>query len=194
MSGAADVLGNPVSAASAPALEGIDAFTSGFLAFGKETADVVAAAGAHPDSALANAFAGVVAMFVEQPEALAIARRYCDRARAAARHANAREAAYVDLLDRWIIGETPQAQAIGEQILEAFPRDLVAVKLHQVFSLDRGDAPAMLRIARAALPANADSPHLHAMLAFGYEECHFLDEAERTANRALELDTREPWA
>jgi hypothetical protein len=32
------------------------------------------------------------------------------------------------------------------------------------------------------------------MLAFGYEECQFLNEAEAAASRALEISDREPWA
>jgi predicted Zn-dependent protease len=32
------------------------------------------------------------------------------------------------------------------------------------------------------------------MLAFGYEQCHLLDQAERAARRALELKRKEPWA
>ena len=74
------------------------------------------------------------------------------------------------------------------------PRDLAAVKLHQYFSFNRGDAAAMLRIARLAEAASGDSPHLHGMLAFAHEQLHALDEAEAAARRALALKEKEPWA
>jgi hypothetical protein len=52
----------------------------------------------------------------------------------------------------------------------------------------------MLRIARLAEAANGNSPHLHGMLAFAYEQLHSLDAAEAAARRALELKEKEPWA
>jgi predicted Zn-dependent protease len=52
----------------------------------------------------------------------------------------------------------------------------------------------MLRIALQAESALSDVAELHGMLAFGYEQCHLLADAERSANRALQLYPREPWA
>jgi len=68
------------------------------------------------------------------------------------------------------------------------------VKLHQYFSLNRGDAKAMLAIAQKAEAANYDNPHLQGMLAFGYEQMHELDKAERAARPALDIREKEPWA
>ena len=45
----------------------------------------------------------------------------------------------------------------------------------------------MLAIAQKAEAANPDNPHLHGMLAFGYEQMHELAEAEREARLALEI-------
>jgi len=41
---------------------------------------------------------------------------------------------------------------------------------------------------------NADIPYLHGMMAFAYEQCHLLDEAESEARAALEMRRKEPWA
>jgi hypothetical protein len=68
------------------------------------------------------------------------------------------------------------------------------VKLDQHFSFNRGDAAAMLRTAKAVEAANPDDPHLHGMLAFGYEQMHQLDLAEVSARKALSLKAKEPWA
>jgi hypothetical protein len=51
-----------------------------------------------------------------------------------------------------------------------------------------------LRVALAALPAASDVPHLHGMLAFAWEQCHLLEEAEGAARRALTMTRKEPWA
>jgi tetratricopeptide (TPR) repeat protein len=52
----------------------------------------------------------------------------------------------------------------------------------------------MLAIAQRVESANPDDPHLHGMLAFGYEQMHQLDKAEHEARRALEIKQKEPWA
>ncbi|MFQ3622210.1 MAG: hypothetical protein SNJ73_01555, partial [Acetobacteraceae bacterium] len=75
-----------------------------------------------------------------------------------------------------------------------FPRDLVAVKLGQYHALNRGDSPSLLRLPLLAASGNDDVPWLHGLLAFGFEECHRLAEAERHARRAIALRRDEPWA
>jgi hypothetical protein len=191
---AQDALGNAVGSDNIATLRGIDDFVTGFLAYETKATNVLAAADADPDSVLANIYAGFTWMFLEAATAEDHAQLYLDRARSAAAAANPREALLLRQLERWIAGDIPAVQSIGESIVDAFPRDLASVKLHQYFSFNRGDAPAMLAIARKAEAANADNPHLLGMLAFGYEQTHQLAEAERAARRALEIKQKEPWA
>ncbi|OJX15849.1 MAG: tetratricopeptide repeat protein 38 family protein [Devosia sp. 67-54] len=191
---AQDALGNAVSSGDATTLHGIDDFVTGFLAYETRATNVLAAADADAESVLANIYAGFTWMFLEAAGAEARAQLYLDRARSAAAAANPREALLLRQLERWIAGDIPAVQAIGETIVDAFPRDLASVKLHQYFSFNRGDAPAMLAIAQRAEAANSDSPHLYGMLAFGYEQTHQLADAERAARRALEIKQKEPWA
>jgi len=190
---AQDAFGNEVSTSQEATLAGIDDFVTGFLAYETKAGNVLAAADADPESVLANIYAGFSWMFLEAAGAEARARHYLDRARAAGA-ANAREAMLLRQLELWIAGDVPGVQAIGETIVAEFPRDLASVKLHQYFSFNRGDAAAMLSIAQKAEAANRDSPHIHGMLAFGHEQMHQLDEAERAARRALAMTDKEPWA
>jgi tetratricopeptide (TPR) repeat protein len=191
---AQDALGNEVSTGGAAALAGIDDFVTGFLGYERKAANVVAAADAAPDSVLANVYAGFSWMFLEAADAERQAGVYLRRAEAASAAVNPREAMLREQLRLWIAGDVPAVQALGEQLVTDFPRDLAAVKLHQYFSFNRGDAAAMLRIARLAEAANRHNPHLHGMLAFAHEQLHALDEAEAAARRALELKEKEPWA
>jgi tetratricopeptide (TPR) repeat protein len=190
---AQDALGNEVSGTNDASLQGVDDFVAGFLGYETKATNVLAAADADPDSPLANIYSGFIWMFLEAAGAEERARIYLDRARAAG-NPNPREALMLSQLDRWIAGDIPAVQAIGQEIVTQFPRDLASVKLHQYFSFNRGDAAQMLAIAQQAEAANLDSPHLHGMLAFGYEQMHQLDAAEREARRALELKQKEPWA
>src|SRR5690606_27377473 len=42
--------------------------------------------------------------------------------------------------------------------------------------------------------AAADVPYLHGMLAFAWEQCHFLEQAEAAARQAIAMRRKEPWA
>ncbi len=189
---AQDALGNEVSGAPGATLQGIDDFVTGFLGYEAKATNILAAADADPSSALANIYAGFTWMFLEADGAKQRAGVYLRRADAA--DANPREALMRRQLERWMADDIPAVQSLGETIVAAHPRDLASVKLHQYFSFNRGDAASMLRIAQQAEAANPDDPHLHGMLAFGYEQMHQLDKAEAAARRALELKHKEPWA
>jgi hypothetical protein len=189
-----DLLGNPTSPMSAAAQAGVDDFVAGFLGYERRAANVLAVADADQDAVLPNIYAGFSWMFLEAPGAETQARRYLDRALAAALRANERERLLISQLASWISGDIDAALATGDAIVSAFPRDLASVKLHQYFSFNRGDARAMLAIAEKARPASPDNPHLLGMLAFAHEQSHDLAAAEQAARRALDLRSSEPWA
>jgi hypothetical protein len=190
---AQDALGNEVSSGEAATLAGIDDFITGFLAYETKAANVMAVADADDGSVLANVYAGFSWMFLEAAAAPAMASKYLRRAEAAG-VPNAREALLIEQLRCWIAGDIPGVQRLGAEIVRRWPRDLTSVKLDQYFSFNRGDASAMLRVAQAVEAENADNPHIHGMLAFGYEQMHDLKQAEISARRALSLKTKEPWA
>ncbi len=194
MSHGRDYLGNPVSPGSAATLAAIDGFIGGFLGYDPRILEVLAAADGAPGHCLANAYAGWLWMFAESPAGPVNAVRYLARARAAEAGAEPREKLVVALLARWIGADVDGATALADQILEQWPRDLAALKLHQYLNFNRGNCPEMLRVALAALPAAGDVAHLHGMLAFAYEQCHLLPQAESAARQALALCPTEPWA
>jgi tetratricopeptide (TPR) repeat protein len=189
-----DYLGNPVSGASEATLAGIDDFVGGFLGYEERLLNILAAADADPDGCLANAYAGWLWMFLESPDAPGRAVVYLDRAERAAAGATCRERLAVELLRDWMAGDVVSATRRTALMLAEAPRDLAALKLHQYFDFNRGRSPQMLRIALDALPAAADVPQLHGMLAFAFEQCHLLRDAEAAARRALSMQGREPWA
>ena len=189
-----DLLGNEVTTAHAATLAGVNDFISGFLAYERKAGNVMAAADADPESVIANVYAGFSWMFLEAAGARRNAARYLRRAQAVLSGANARERLLVAQLAAWIAGDIPTVQALGDDIVARGPPDLASAKLHQYFSFNRGDAANMLRSSEAAPPANAGHPHVHGMLAFGYEQMHRLPEAEAAARRALTIKAKEPWA
>jgi hypothetical protein len=189
-----DYLGNTVTGGSDATLAGIDDFVGGFLGYEERLLNLLPAADADPGHCLANAYAAMLWMFLEAPDAPAKAATYIERARRAAPGATERERGAVALVEAWAADDIVRATRIADEILAAAPRDLAILKLHQYFDFNRGRCPEMLRVALASLPHAGDVPQLHGMAAFAYEQCHLLDDAEASAHRAIEMQRREPWA
>ena len=190
---ATDSLGNPVTGGDAER-RAIDGFVEGFLAYEQTAADILGAAERHPANSLINAYAGLLWMLLEAPEAPARARKYLERARASAPGVTPRERLIVQVLDAWIADDIPLTLRLCDQIAAAFPRDLPMVKLGQYLNFNEGRFAEMLRAGQAVFEANRDSAPMHAMMAFAYEQCHLLEEAEGFAREALRLERKEPWA
>ncbi len=189
-----DYLSNPVGAQRDATLRGLDDFIEGFLAYETRAERILAAADADSESCLANAYAGILCMLLEAPEAPRRAAKYLSAAQAAAAHATRREQLNTAVLRAWVSDDVGQALQLCDRISDEFPRDLAIVKLHQYFEFNCGNAPQMLRVALKVAAANADIPYMHGMTAFAYEQCHLLDEAETEARAALVMRRKEPWA
>jgi tetratricopeptide (TPR) repeat protein len=190
-----DYLGNPVTEDhDSSTLGAIDDFIEGFLAYETRAEGIVAAAREDAQSCLANAYAGFMWMLLEAPEAAQRAGQFLAAAERAAPHATRREQLNVAMLRAWVADDLPLALGLCEQVSDEFPRDLAIAKIHQYFEFNRGNSPAMLRVALKIRAAAADVPYVHGMLAFAYEQCHLLEEAEAAARTAMSMRDKEPWA
>jgi tetratricopeptide (TPR) repeat protein len=189
-----DCLGNTLSAAPPGALRAIDDFVGGFLAYERRAERIVRAADEAEDCCIANVYAGFLWMLLEAAPAPTNAAPYLAAAERAAPHATRREQLNVEVLRAWIVDDVPRALHACARLTDQYPRDLVILKIEQYLEFNCGDFPAMLRAALKVLDHNADVAYAHGMAAFAYEECQLLQEAERAARRALELERKEPWA
>ena len=188
-----DLYGLPITCQNDATRQGINDFVHGFISFQTKAANVIDAAKADPDSALANAYAAILYMLLEAPIAPKHAAPFLANARKA-KDITAREQAAIEAAHLFATGKIPKLIELCEATVTAYPRDMVMLKLGQYHTFNIGDFPAMLRIAQKAQPGAADIAYAHGMLAFGYEECHLLDNAETAARHALTLDPSEPWA
>ena len=190
---ARDPFDNPLTLhheASAAAMTG---FVDGLIGYRPSILAVLAAAESD-DSLVVQTCAAVVWLFSESPAGRPKARAHLARARRAALPATERERQLASAVVQWLAGEVYDAIASFEAIARQHPRDLVAIKLGQYLAFNLGDSPAMLRLALHALPAAAEVPALHGLLAFGWEQCHRLHEAEAAARLALAMQPAEPWS
>ena len=189
-----DWLGNPVSTDNDATLSGINDFSHGFLAYEEKALNILAAAEADPDCAIANAWAAMLFMFSESREGPSLAAPFIAKAEAAAGNITDQEAAVIAAIRAWIDNDIPRAIALTEEIANTYPHELAILKAGQYHQFNLGNSPGMLRLITPALEANADNPYVHGMAAFAFEQCHMLDKAEDAAWKAVDLQRKEPWA
>lgn len=189
-----DALGNTVSTAESQALSGIDDFVMGWLANETRLANILPAATDNPESPLANIYAGMTMMLADVANPSLGATPWLERAGRTMDVANEREQMNFALLKAWVDGDVLKAIKAADEIISLYPTDLAALKLHQTFNFHLGNAPEMLRAAKLVQSANSSNPYLYGMLAFGYEQMHFLEKAEESARKALEIKWKEPWS
>jgi hypothetical protein len=189
-----DYLGNPVTGERDSTLRAIDDFIEGYLAYETRAERVLLAADADPESCLTNVYAGMLWMLLEAREGASRAAKYLAAAERAAPSATRREQLNCAMLRAWVDDDLQRCIRLCDLVSDEFPRDLAIVKTHQYFEFNRGNSPEMLRIALKVGAANSDVPYIYGMKAFGYEQCHLLEEAESEARSALAMRRKEPWA
>ncbi|KAF1019983.1 MAG: hypothetical protein GAK30_02778 [Paracidovorax wautersii] len=187
-----DPLGNALQLEQHASGGAVDDFVAGFIGCDLRVLGILQAQ--HDASALVQAYLAMFQLFAESPAGAVNAQPYLTRAQAAHDGANPRTQLFVQAVSAWARGDLAGAVGLHERIAQAFPRDLVSLKLGQYHAFNLGDGPAMLRLARPGLQAAADVPQFHGMAAFAYEQCHLLDAAEHHARTAIALHRAEPWA
>ena len=193
MSLCADLLGNPVTLGDSSSLGGVDDFVGGFMACESRAVNLLLAPVVDP-APLPQAYAAALHMFAESANGPRNARPYIDQALNSPLQATPQEMRFVHAVAAWVNGDLPLAIQLHEEQARECPRDLASLKLGQYHLFNRGDAPGMLKLALACKSEAADVPYFHGMLAFAWEQCHFLKEAEDAAKHALSLTAKEPWA
>ncbi len=188
-----DPFGLPIHVQRPESAAAVAGFIEGFLAYEPRILDVLAAA-EHDDSLIVQTCAAALQMFSEAPSGPPAARRHLERAARAGLPSSERERRFAEAVSHWVAGDVRAAIAGHEALAASHPRDLASLKLGQYLAFNLGDSPTMLRLALKALPAAHDVAWLHGMLAFAYEQCHLLDDAEAAARRALAIRPAEPWA
>jgi len=188
-----DSLGNQVHLDDPASIGPMNDFVEGFIACEARVTRILQVA-ALDQSPLVQASCAALHMFAESADAPANAVPFIATALRNVHLVSTREQGFVAAVAAWVQGDVGRAIALHQQQAAQFPRDLVSLKLGQYHLFNRGEAAGMLRLALTALPHASDVPHLHGMLAFGWEQCHLLEQAEAAARRALAMSAKEPWA
>ena len=194
-----DPRGNPVSTASAAALDASERALWRMMSFyGTPIDDLDAALRADPSWLLPRVMKAGFLLGLTEPSLQAEAAALLAGAAPSAVRANERERAHLDAVQRLGAGDWAGAAERWGEILREHPRDALALQWAHLFDFHRGDAAALQQRAEAVLPAwpedDALHPYVLALHAFGLEESGRYAEAEATGRRALAGPARVPWA
>ena len=186
--------GLPIAASSQATVNDVDRFSAALLAFSDQADVILKAADDDPDCPLAQAYAAMFHASADTNEGFEMAQTYLARAQAAQGPASPREQAIVAAAEASCGRNLAKAAAIFEQVLDDNPSDILSAKWAQGMHFECGNAPGILRAPLKVAKHCDDNAHLHSMLAFGYEECHLLEQAEQAVHRSLQLDRTAAWA
>ena len=192
-----DSLNNPVTLQNPASLPLLNDFVEGFIASQARAVNLLQLA-LTDLSPIVQACCAALHLFAENADAAKNAKPFIAAAQASTLQATPRELRFVHAVAAWAAGDVPRAIKLHQEQATEHPRDLVSLKLGQYHLFNTGDAAGMLTIAQACQTKSAHVPHFHGMLAFGYEQCHLLTQAETSARQGLYLTPKnglqDPWA
>ncbi|GMN41743.1 hypothetical protein TIFTF001_010962 [Ficus carica] len=81
-----------------------------------------------------------------------------------------------------------------QYLLKDFPRDLASVKRAQVICFYMGRPDLSLNLIQQVQPQNQEQSYVYGMLAFPLLELGRMEEAEKAAKKALEINKQDSWA
>jgi tetratricopeptide (TPR) repeat protein len=189
-----DSQGLAVTTDSDQAIAAINHFTEAAVVLKPGMADITAAARREPECAMLQICAAVLHTLSQSNREARRGVRYLDLARQRSADLNERERAFIDAVAAGCDGDFDRAIAAYGQIIERWPRDILAAKLAEFHCFETGDARRQLEIMENLASANGDSPHALAMYGFALELNGRRDRAEQVSRAALRLDPDSMWA
>ena len=192
-----DALGHPVSGATAAAIDHYEQAAHELRCLvGDPLATIDRALAEAPAMSIAHTLRAWLHLLGTEAPALATAR---EAAEAAARHAGThRERMHAQAAGLVASGRWRDGARLLEDLSARHPRDLLALQAGHQVDFFTGDSRLLRdRIARVRPHWNDAMPGHHAVLgmhAFGLEETGDYAQAERTGQRAIELQPRDTWA
>jgi tetratricopeptide (TPR) repeat protein len=195
----ADIRGTIAAAPSEQALTGFEVAVRSLYGFhGDPLAHINPIIRAWPQFCLAHIFRALVLLgFTERRFANGAAESLA-RAEPLLADAGERERTLFDVGRHMLAGDRGAAIRLLEACLLADPLDILALHLAHNLDFFRGDLFQLRNRVSRVLPCWQEGmpgyAHVLGMQAFGLEECNQYPDAERTAERSLELEPDNPWA
>ena len=194
-----DIRGLEVTTASATAVSHLDNAVADYLDYGQNaSSEVKAALEADPDCALAQCYRGYLLMMLENRAVFPKIQQALDNLANIPDGLNRREKLHAEALQAWVKGDLMNACLSWEAILNEWPRDVMALKLHHTMAFYTGRSHVLRSVVAGVLGEwDADMPgysNVQGMYAYALEECGEYAEAERWGREASARNPGDLWA
>lgn len=151
-----------------------------------------------PEFVLGHIFCANAMLLMSERQYLPAIRQCIDRAKALSGKANERESALLTAVEHMLTGAWDSAATVWDRVLVDNPCDSLTLQTAHLMDFYQGDALNLRdRISRVLGHWDTGMPgysYVLGLQAFGFEECNEFELAEQYANRALEIERRDPWS
>lgn len=194
-----DIRGLEISTTSKTAAQKLDLAVADYLDYGTNAGSLVKEAlGEDADCALAQCYRGYLLMMLENRAVFPKIQGILDKFSEGGRELNPREQLHVKALQAWVKGDLLNACLAWEQILEKYPLDLMALKLHHTMAFYTGRSNVLRSVVSGVLGEwDEETPgysNVQGMYAYALEECGDFEQAERWGREAAERNPEDLWA
>ena len=194
-----DSFGLVLTAASAEAAAAYNHVMDGYLGYRADMAPRMAALLAtDPECPMAHCLKGYFTMLGFSQALVPAARKAAAETWRLVVAATPREHSHAAALDAWVNGAPDRAIEIWNQILRAYPHDILAFRLAHFMNFWLGRPEAMLAsVLEVEKHWSHAEPVYNAILgcrAFAHEECGYYTEAEAAGREAIRRDPTDVWS
>ncbi|XP_021731143.1 tetratricopeptide repeat protein 38-like [Chenopodium quinoa] len=187
-----DKWGYPVNTTSNHCISAINDFYEQVLNYGRKRS-IILDAPVHDESCvLGNTLAAHFSFSSHPSEALS----FLQSAKSHYDEATVYEKAVFDAVSCIISDDTDDDVALEFhfKLLRDFPKDLSSLKRAQILCFYMGQPNPSLDLVQQVLPENEEEAYIYGMLSFPLLELGQMEEAERAARKALEINKQDVWA
>jgi tetratricopeptide (TPR) repeat protein len=189
-----DSRGLQVTTDSDDAIRAIDRYAHAALSLSAGMDEIAGMADAIPECAMLQACAASLYVYSQSSTQARGALPYLARARQRMGDLTERERIFIAALEAGCAGDFERALSYHEQIVQRWPRDLLAAKVAEFHFFETGECGRQVRFMEKIAPANRDSSHAQSMYAFALELTGDRERAEQVAREALRMDPLTMWA
>jgi len=194
-----DIRGLEVTTSSEEAARHLDAAVSDYLDYGQNAgSEVKAALAVDPECGLAQCYRGYLLMMLENRAVFPKIQEALDKLKNMGGDLNRRERLHVEALQGWVNGDLMKACLTWEAILDDYPHDIMALKLHHTMAFYTGRSHVLRSVVSGVLGEWDETipnySNVQGMYAYALEECGDYEQAERWGRQAAERNPEDLWA
>jgi hypothetical protein len=192
-----DIQGLAVNTFSDEEITAVNHFNHELVSSGKEIDKILAAAENYSGCYLIQCLAASFHLFFQEPEHYTQANQFLLRANKANKNPNHREKLYFEAIKSWASLDYHKAINHFVAITQQYPQDCSAVKFAEWLFYCTGQkyqSKNFLAMCEPLYPYQKNNNYFLASYAFAQELSGHFDDALRTGNQALEIDSNTAWA